>query len=221
MRMPGLLLFHRSFINRIAFEVLGPPAIESGWHDSFQRADPAPVALHDVCAGREACDTFCAVGRIVDLTTMINERKALRDANKRLVFTNGCFDLLHPGHVQYLTQARAMGDVLAIALNSDDSVRKLKGPGRPILNSLERSQVLAALSVVDFVFVFPEDTPRDVVAALLPDVLVKGGDWPLDQIIGREEVEAAGGTVVSLPYVEGCSTSDIIERIRRPPASDE
>jgi rfaE bifunctional protein nucleotidyltransferase chain/domain len=146
---------------------------------------------------------------------LIRERERLRREGKRLVFTNGCFDLLHPGHVRYLSQARSMGDALVVALNGDRSVRKLKGEGRPILNEQERAEVVSALEAVDYVTIFEEETPRELIAALLPDVLVKGGDWPIDQIIGREEVEASGGRVVSLPYVEGSSTSEIIERVER------
>ena len=134
-------------------------------------------------------------------------------AGKRVVFTNGCFDLLHPGHVRYLRQARALGEALIVALNSDRSVRELKGPGRPILTEAERSEVMAALGCVDYVVVFDDPTPRETIAALLPDVLVKGGDWGIDRIVGREEVEAAGGQVLSLPFVEGCSTTDVIGRI--------
>ena len=130
------------------------------------------------------------------------------------MFTNGCFDLIHAGDVRYLSEARALGDALVVALNSDRSVRALKGEGRPILNEHERAEVIAALEAVDYVIVFDEETPRELIAALLPDVLVKGGDWPLDEIVGRDEVEAAGGRVLSLPYVEGSSTTDIIERIR-------
>jgi D-beta-D-heptose 7-phosphate kinase/D-beta-D-heptose 1-phosphate adenosyltransferase len=130
------------------------------------------------------------------------------------VFTNGCFDLLHPGHIQSLEQARALGDALIVGLNGDASVRELKGPGRPILPELERAEILAALECVDAVVIFQELTPRETIAALLPDVLVKGGDWAGDQIIGREEVEAAGGRVVSVPVVPGHSTTAILEKMR-------
>lgn len=132
-----------------------------------------------------------------------------------MVFTNGCFDLLHPGHVRYLSHARSLGDVLIVALNSDRSVGVLKGEGRPILNQDERAEVLAALEAVDYVIVFDEETPRELISALLPDILVKGGDWPIDQIVGREEVEAAGGKVHSLPFVEGLSTSELLERVSK------
>jgi len=133
---------------------------------------------------------------------------------RRVVFTNGCFDLLHPGHIQSLEQARALGDALVVGINGDASVRELKGPGRPILPELERAEILAALECVDAVVIFQELTPRETIAALLPDVLVKGGDWPGDQIIGREEVEAAGGRVVSVPVVPGYSTTAILAKMR-------
>ena len=153
------------------------------------------------------------MNKIVPLAALIEERRRLKLAGKRVVFTNGCFDLLHPGHVRYLRQARALGEALIVALNSDRSVRELKGPGRPILTEAERSEVMAALGCVDYVVVFDDPTPRETIAALLPDVLVKGGDWGIDRIVGREEVEAAGGQVLSLPFVEGCSTTDVIGRI--------
>jgi len=154
------------------------------------------------------------MSKIVDLQALLDARARMKLAGKLLVFTNGCFDLIHAGHVRYLTQARALGDALVVALNSDRSVRALKGEGRPILNEQERAEVIASLEAVDYVIVFDEEAPRELIAALLPDVLVKGGDWPLNQIVGRDEVEAAGGKVLSLPYVEGSSTTDIIERIR-------
>ena len=133
---------------------------------------------------------------------------------RRVVFTNGCFDLLHPGHIQSLEQARSLGDALVVGINSDESVRKLKGAGRPVLPELERAEILAALECVDAVVIFPELTPREIITALLPDVLVKGGDWPGNQIVGREEVEAAGGQVVSVPVVSGYSTTAILEKMR-------
>lgn len=145
---------------------------------------------------------------------MVAVREAMRREGKRVVFTNGCFDLLHPGHVRYLTEARALGDSLIVALNSDRSVRSLKGEGRPVLREDERAEVMAALEAVDFVTIFDEETPRELVAALLPDILVKGGDWPVDEIVGRDEVEGAGGRVLSLPFIEGSSTTNIIDRIK-------
>jgi len=133
---------------------------------------------------------------------------------RRVVFTNGCFDLLHPGHIRSLEMARELGDVLIVGLNSDASVRQLKGEGRPILPERERAEILAALESVDAVVIFDDPTPREVITRLLPDVLVKGGDWPGDQIVGRDEVEAAGGRVVSIPVVAGYSTSAILRKIR-------
>jgi rfaE bifunctional protein nucleotidyltransferase chain/domain len=153
--------------------------------------------------------------KLLKIDSLIDSRERLRREGKRVVFTNGCFDLLHPGHVRYLAEARALGDVLIVGLNSDRSVQALKGEGRPILDESERAEVIAALEAVDYVVVFDEDTPQELIARLLPDVLVKGGDWPLDQIIGREEVEAAGGKVVSLPYLENASTTDLIDRIQK------
>jgi len=153
------------------------------------------------------------MAKILSLNELCAERERLRQAGRRVVFTNGCFDLIHPGHVNYLQQARRLGDALVVALNSDRSVRELKGEKRPILDQDERAEVVAALGCVDYVTVFDDPTPREVIAALLPDVLVKGGDWEVDRIVGREEVEAAGGLVLNLPFVEGCSTSDVIERI--------
>jgi D-beta-D-heptose 7-phosphate kinase/D-beta-D-heptose 1-phosphate adenosyltransferase len=162
------------------------------------------------------------MGEILDHESLFAERERLRGEGKRLVFTNGCFDLLHPGHVRYLRQARALGDALVVALNSDRSVRAIKGEGRPILSERERAEVVAALESVDYVVIFDQETPRSLIASLLPDVLVKGGDWSVDQIVGAEEVRRAGGAVFSLPYLEGSSTSSIIERIlnRKPEASD-
>jgi len=133
---------------------------------------------------------------------------------RRIVFTNGCFDLLHPGHIRGFELARALGDVLIVGLNSDASVRQLKGPRRPVIPERERAEILAALESVDAVIIFDELTPREVISQLLPDVLVKGGDWPGDQVVGRQEVEAAGGRVVSLPLVPGYSTTAILRKIR-------
>ena len=133
---------------------------------------------------------------------------------RRIVFTNGCFDLLHPGHISILEQARELGDALVVGINSDSSVRQIKGAGRPVVPEQERAEILAALECVDAVIIFDDPTPRQVIARLLPDVLVKGGDWPGDQIVGREEVEAAGGRVVLVPVVPGYSTTDILRKIR-------
>ena len=133
---------------------------------------------------------------------------------RRVVFTNGCFDLLHPGHIKILEAARSLGDALVVGINSDDSVRTLKGAGRPVIPEQERAEILAGFECVDGVVVFDELTPQKTVAALLPDILVKGGDWPGNQIVGREEVEAAGGKVVLIDVVEGHSTTEILRKIR-------
>jgi D-glycero-beta-D-manno-heptose 1-phosphate adenylyltransferase len=133
---------------------------------------------------------------------------------KRVVFTNGCFDLLHPGHIQILEAARALGDALIVGINSDESVRTLKGVGRPVIPQQERAGILASLESVDGVLIFDELTPQRVIAELLPDVLVKGGDWPGNQIVGREEVEAAGGKVVQVDVVQGYSTTELLKKIR-------
>ena len=153
-------------------------------------------------------------GKILSHEDLANERERLRAAGQTLVFTNGVFDILHLGHVRYLSEARALGDALVIAINSDRSVRELKGPDRPLTKENDRAEILAALRAVDYVTIFDDVSPRSLIARLLPDVLVKGGDYTLDQIHGREEVEAAGGRVVSLPFVEGASTSEILKRIR-------
>jgi rfaE bifunctional protein nucleotidyltransferase chain/domain len=136
---------------------------------------------------------------------------------RRVVFTNGCFDLLHPGHIQSLQYARELGDNLIVGLNSDTSVRQLKGEGRPLLPERERAEILAAMECVDAVIIFDDLTPQKVIGSLLPDVLVKGGDWAGDRIVGREEVEAAGGRVVSAPVVPGYSTTEILRKIRDTP----
>ena len=141
--------------------------------------------------------------------------EALRQAGHRVVFTNGVFDLLHPGHLRYLQQAKELGDALIVGVNSDRSVRQNKGEGRPIHAEAERAEILAALQVVDVVVVFDEETPHEVIAAVQPDVLVKGADWPEDGIVGRDIVEARGGVVVRVPVESGYSTSLIIEKIRQ------
>lgn len=153
-------------------------------------------------------------GKILSQGELREERARLRATGRRLVFTNGCFDILHVGHVRYLSAARALGDALLVAINSDRSVRELKGEGRPILNESERAELLAALAAVDYVMVFDAISPRQLISEVLPDVLVKGGDYRLDEIHGREEVEGAGGRVLALPFVEGASTTSIIERIK-------
>lgn len=154
------------------------------------------------------------MGRVVSIEELILHVAEHKRNGERAVFTNGCFDLLHPGHIRGFEQARALGDVLIAAINSDSSVKFLKGEDRPILPEHERAELLAALEAVDYVVIFDELTPREVVARVLPDVLVKGGDWGENEIVGREEVEAAGGRVVSIAIEPGYSTSALIEKIR-------
>ena len=139
-------------------------------------------------------------------------------AGRRVVFTNGVFDILHPGHVRYLREARALGDALIVGLNADASVRRNKGPERPINSEQDRAEILAALECVDGVVIFNEDTPAGIIEAVQPDVLVKGADWAEDAIVGRDTVEARGGRVVRVPIEKGFSTTSIIEKIRALPA---
>ena len=153
-----------------------------------------------------------SVGRIYTREELVVARAEWRRQAKTVVFTNGCYDILHPGHVRLLEQARSLGDVLILALNSDAGVRRLKGPDRPIVNERDRSALAAALAAVDAVTVFDEDTPRELIAAVLPDILVKGADWA-HWVAGREEVEAAGGQVLTLALEPGYSTTGIVEAI--------
>jgi D-glycero-beta-D-manno-heptose 1-phosphate adenylyltransferase len=157
------------------------------------------------------------MGRTVSREELIALLGRAQRGSRRVVFTNGCFDLLHPGHVRTLEEARSLGDVLVVGLNRDASVRKAKGEARPVIGEDERAELLAALEAVDFVVLFGEPTPRELIARLLPDVLVKGADWGSTEIVGREEVEAAGGRVVSIPLEPGHSTSGILEEIRKLP----
>src|SRR5450759_952633 len=147
------------------------------------------------------------MGKIVSQEELIQMAARERRGGRRVVFTNGCFDLLHPGHVRCLAEARALGDVLVVAINSDRSVRGNKGPERPLVTEQDRAEVLAALSSVDYVTIFDEPTPRELISRVLPSVLVKGADWAPDQVAGREEVEAAGGRVVSISLATGYSTT--------------
>lgn len=152
--------------------------------------------------------------KIKPLGEIMPIRARLKRAGKTVVFTNGCFDLIHGGHIHLFRWAKSRGDVLVVALNSDASVRRLaKGPGRPIFPLAERMEVIAALEAVDYVTWFGEPTPRRIIAALLPDILVKGGDWGEGMIVGRAEVETAGGKVLRVPYLEGRSSTNIIESI--------
>jgi rfaE bifunctional protein nucleotidyltransferase chain/domain len=152
------------------------------------------------------------MGILYSRAELIDRRARWKQEGKKVVFTNGCYDLLHPGHVRLLEQARSLGDVLILALNSDASVRRLKGPTRPLITENERAALCSALEAVDAVTIFDEDTPRELIAAVLPDILVKGADWA-HWIAGREEVEAAGGSVHALALEPGYSTTGIVEQL--------
>ena len=156
------------------------------------------------------------VEKIVPRERLIAAVDAARAARRRIVFTNGCFDLLHVGHVRYLAAARDAGDLLVVGINDDASVRRLKGPPRPLVAEAARAEVVAALAAVDYVSLFAEDTPLDLIQAVQPDVLVKGSDWAVDQVVGREVVEARGGRVLLIPVVLGFSTTALAERLGRP-----
>jgi rfaE bifunctional protein nucleotidyltransferase chain/domain len=154
------------------------------------------------------------VDRLYDRAGLIEERRRWKREGKRVVFTNGCYDLLHVGHIRFLKQARSQGDLLVVALNSDGSVRRMKGPTRPLISESDRVEIMAAVRWVDAVTLFEEDTPRELIAELLPDVLVKGADWS-HFIAGREEVLAAGGRVLTIPIEQGYSTTNIVNKILR------
>jgi rfaE bifunctional protein nucleotidyltransferase chain/domain len=153
-------------------------------------------------------DKIIPSARITELS------QKLHSEGKKLVFTNGCFDILHAGHVTYLTQARALGDVLILGLNSDLSVKRLKGDNRPVNAEMQRALVLAGLSAVDYICIFAEDTPYELIKKVQPDVLVKGGDWQVSEIVGSDLVLANGGLVKSLSFVEGLSSTNIIRRLK-------
>lgn len=153
------------------------------------------------------------MGEVLSREALAAVCNRVKKAGKRVVFTNGCFDILHRGHVDYLTKAKALGDLLVVGVNGDDSVRRLKGPNRPVVNQDDRAAVLAALAAVDYVSLFDEDTPFELISAIVPDVLVKGADWSVEAIVGRDVVEAAGGTVQTLEFLPNRSTSSIIQKI--------
>jgi rfaE bifunctional protein nucleotidyltransferase chain/domain len=155
------------------------------------------------------------LGQVISEDGLIIELQREKRNGRRIVFTNGCFDLLHPGHVRSLEQARSLGDCLVVGMNSDASVGLLKGPERPLLPELERARILAALAAVDYVVIFGQPTPRELIARLLPDVLVKGADWNVQEIAGREEVESAGGEVRTVTLEPGYSTTRLIEEMKR------
>ncbi len=182
------------------------------------RSSPPPtiISVSGVCPPAAPpiadCRKIKFVGRIYTREELAVARENWRREGKTVVFTNGCYDILHPGHIRLLERARSMGDVLILALNTDASVARLKGPTRPHIPEAERAELAAALEAVDAVTFFDEDTPRELIAAILPDILVKGADWA-HWIAGREEVEAAGGKVFALPLEPGYSTTDIVEKI--------
>ena len=153
------------------------------------------------------------MGRVVTRNELIEIRRQLKSQHKAVVFTNGCFDILHRGHIDYLQKAKAMGDVLLVAVNTDASVRKIKGDKRPIVAEGDRAQVLAALACVDYVTLFDEETPYDLLRVLVPDVLVKGADWPVKDVVGKELVEQAGGSVQTIEFLPNHSTTQVIKTI--------
>jgi rfaE bifunctional protein nucleotidyltransferase chain/domain len=153
------------------------------------------------------------MSKILSRPALKRRLASLQRSGKRIVFTNGCFDLIHPGHIRYLRAAKRLGDVLVVALNSDDSVRRLKGSGRPLVAERDRCEVVAALEMVDYVTTFSADTPHALIKDLQPDVLVKGGDWQPDEIVGADVVRARGGSVRSLPYARGYSTTALVRRV--------
>jgi D-beta-D-heptose 7-phosphate kinase/D-beta-D-heptose 1-phosphate adenosyltransferase len=153
------------------------------------------------------------MGKLVNLQELIQIREKAREQNKKVVFTNGCFDLLHRGHIEYLKKAKRLGDILIVGLNSDSSVKKIKGEGRPIQGQADRAVILASLYLVDYVCIFNELTPLKLISKLIPDILVKGGDWKVKDIVGKDIVESHGGKVLSIKMVKGKSTRNIIQTI--------
>jgi D-glycero-beta-D-manno-heptose 1-phosphate adenylyltransferase len=153
------------------------------------------------------------MGEVLSLDDAVTRRESLHHEGKKAVFTNGVFDILHRGHVEYLAQAREMGDVLFVGLNSDESVRSIKGDGRPVMPEEDRAFLLANLVCVDYVVIFTEDTPLNLIRSLLPDVLIKGADWPVEKIVGKDIVEQHGGTVMTIKLTPGRSSTSVIETI--------
>jgi D-beta-D-heptose 7-phosphate kinase/D-beta-D-heptose 1-phosphate adenosyltransferase len=153
------------------------------------------------------------MGKVVLRADLVRARKQYKNEKKKVVFTNGCFDIIHRGHVEYLTKSKALGDVLVVGINTDASVRRLKGPQRPIVGEDDRAFVVAALHAVDYVCLFDEDTPYELIKAVVPDILVKGSDWTINNIVGKDVVEAAGGTVQTVDFIANCSTTNIIQKI--------
>jgi rfaE bifunctional protein nucleotidyltransferase chain/domain len=153
------------------------------------------------------------MGELVTLPKLLSLRAQWRFFRRNVVFTNGCFDILHRGHIDYLEKAKSLGDVLVVGLNDDASVTRLKGPQRPIVGQEDRARILVALKCVDYVCMFSEDTPFELISSVVPDTLVKGADWPIDKVVGKDVVEAAGGSVRTIEFVPNRSTSGIIEKI--------
>ncbi len=153
------------------------------------------------------------MGRVVTLQDMLRRRFVARKRSEKVVFTNGVFDILHRGHIEYLTAAKELGYLLVVGLNSDESTRRIKGAGRPIVPEEDRAFCLAALEPVDYVVLFDTDTPLELIQALKPDILVKGGDWKVEDIVGSQDVRNAGGEVRTIPYRDGCSTTNLLEKI--------
>jgi rfaE bifunctional protein nucleotidyltransferase chain/domain len=152
------------------------------------------------------------MGQVSSMQKIAADLAPLKSKNKKIVFTNGCFDLLHVGHVRYLQEARALGDILVVGVNSDASVKVLKGPARPVQTEADRAEILAALGCVDYTVIFNEETPAELIRTVIPNILVKGGDWKIDQIVGADFVIAQGGKVMSLQFVDGKSTTKLIEK---------
>ena len=154
------------------------------------------------------------MNKILERTALKDKLEELRKKGKKIAFTNGCFDILHVGHVRYLREAKKTADVLVLAINSDSSIRSIKGEKRPLMNEKERAEILAALEFIDFVTIFEELTPLELINYLKPDILIKGGDWPEEKVVGREEIKEWGGRVAIIPEVEGKSTTNIVEKIK-------
>ena len=155
------------------------------------------------------------MNKILERNVLKNKLEELRQEGKKIAFTNGCFDILHVGHIRYLREAKKTADVLVLALNSDSSVRAIKGEKRPLMSEEERAEILAALEFIDFVTIFQELTPLELINYLKPDILIKGGDWPEEKVIGRDEIKKWGGRVAIIPEVEGKSTTNIVKKIKK------
>jgi D-glycero-beta-D-manno-heptose 1-phosphate adenylyltransferase len=155
------------------------------------------------------------MGQVSTFETIAKDLASLKSQNKKIVFTNGCFDLLHVGHIRYLQEAKRLGDVLVVGVNSDASVKRLKGPTRPVQIEADRAEILAALSAVDYTVIFTEETPLKLIETVKPDILVKGGDWKIEQIVGSDFVIANGGKVMSLLFIDGKSTTKLIEKAQK------